>query len=82
MGLLFDVLVIACYAALGYPSRLMVNSPTFTENSRDRGKIRPMNDFALILSTAGTILWLVAIALWLRGGAVRSTPILGWLINE
>jgi hypothetical protein len=31
-----------------------------------------MNDFALILSTAAAILWLVALALWLRDGA--ATP--------
>jgi hypothetical protein len=36
-----------------------------------------MNDFALILSTAAAILWLIAFALWLRGGADRSTLDLG-----
>ncbi len=31
-------------------------------------------NLALILSTAAAILWLVALALWFRGVAGRSTP--------
>jgi hypothetical protein len=59
----------------------MVNSPAFYENS-GRGTSRPMN-LALILSFAATISWLAALALWLRGGAGRATPVssAGWTIS-